>query len=263
MRRLYTSLGLIVFTVASLFAADDFWQKKDYQQWTSKECQQLLSKSPWSRSADIVDVVIQTIGQNDAPPPPRTGANMNTSQTTITPDETSASRASNNRINYVVQFRSAPPIRKAVVRSALINVNVDAQPPEKKKAYQDQAEQFVSAQFPDIVLVHVTYSSNVARYDRELANFWQHQTVDTIRNSFFLIGAHGRVAPLAFEAKPGAEREFEVTFPRTQNGEPVVGPSDKQLAVEFIHPTVAGKSESRMLIQFKVQDMVNDGKVIY
>jgi len=263
MRRFFASLSIILLTGASLYAGDSFWPKKDYHQWSMKECQLLLSRSPWSQPEGIVEVVIDPIRQGDAPPPRRSGANPGVSQsTTITPDETSSGRASNNQINYVVQFRSAPPIRKAVVRTALINVKVDEQPPDKKKAYQDQAEEFVSAQFPDAVLVHVSYSSNVARYDRELANFWQHQTLDTIRNSFFLIGARGRVAPVAFEVHPGAEREFEVTFPRTTDGEPLVGPRDKQISVEFTHPPVGGK-ESRMLVQFKIQDMIIDGTVIY
>src|SRR5262245_53702137 len=121
MRRL-VMLSAMLSIAGYLYAGDRYWEKKDYRQWTMKECEQLLVKSPWSHTQPaIVDVVIQAIRQGDAAPASRTGVNMNASQTTITPDETSSGRASSNQINYVVQFRSADPIRKAVVRSALIN----------------------------------------------------------------------------------------------------------------------------------------------
>jgi hypothetical protein len=253
---------ILVGVLAPLYAADNFWQKKDYHQWTLKECQQILEKSPWSNHEDIVDANVSALIRQGDVPSPRASTTISQS-TSIRPDETSSGRAANNTINYIVWFTSAPAVRKAIVRERLLAVKIDQQPPDKKQQYEAQAEQFVSAQFPEVVLVHVTYRSNVANFDRELATYWQHQTLDALKNDFYLIGAHGRVAPVNFEVLPGAAREFEVTFPRTINGEPLVGPSDKDIAVEFTNPPVGGKGSSRVYMKFKVQDMVSDGKVIY
>jgi len=84
-----------------------------------------------------------------------------------TPD-TTIGRASSTQISYVVQLRSALPLRQAVVRQELIRANVDSKPADLQKQMEAQAQRFVEAPM-DGVLDHVIYGSNVQNYDRELA----------------------------------------------------------------------------------------------
>jgi len=45
---------LIVISVSFLWAAD-FWLDKDYTSWTQKECETLLTKSPWVFSNSLFE----------------------------------------------------------------------------------------------------------------------------------------------------------------------------------------------------------------
>lgn len=255
MRRIFF-LSAALLLAFNLVTAEEFWQKTDYHRWSKEDCDRLLQKSPWAQRYGFAKAVM----------------------TPVASDDVEAGRAANEQIHYIIQLRSALPVRQAVVRQALLQAKIDRRTPAEKRSMEEQADKFVSAP-SSAVIVHVIYGSNIPNYHRDLHNYWAQQTLDTVKNTMALIGAQGRIVPIDFQLASGGAAEFEVIFPRTLNGQPLVTSTDKTLAFEFTHPPIGsfssgGNSRARLnaadpsdsghvLVQFKVKDMIMDGKVVY
>lgn len=240
-RRSFLLLGLLLGCLAAS-QGTEFWDKKEYREWSERECRKLLEDSPWARTYTLSRVLIEPLQ---------------------TPS-TERAREPHPQITYHVQFWSALPIRQALVRLQQIQQKYDRMTPAEQQAFDQQAEKFLAARFPDTVVLHVAYGSNVQVDDRELARHWQIQTTETLKNFVFLINSGGDKVPLLrYVSGGGARREFQLIFPREYEGRPLVGPEDKSLKLEFIHPRIGEQSESRVLIEFKVKKMLMRGAVVY
>ena len=225
--------------------AGEFWQEKDYRQWSKKECRKLLENSPWAKRYALGRVILEQIQ-------PR--------------QQESAERARETHpyTEYQVRFLSALPIRQALVRLAQINADYDKMAPEQQQAFDQQTAGLLNAQFADTVMLVVTYGSNVDVYDKPLARYWQHQTTETLKNFVFLAGRPGEKVPLLrYTVAGGAGREFRLIFPREYEGRPLLGPAGKTLQLEFLHPSIRGQPGVRVLIEFKVKKMLMQGAVVY
>jgi hypothetical protein len=233
-------LFLLLASVASP-QSKDFWAKKDYREWTDKECRKLLADSPWANHYTLGKVFIDSL------------------QT----DSSDRERQQNPTIEYKVQIRSAVPVRQALVRLSQINAKYDEMTEDGRKAFDQNAEKFLSGRDPELVVMHVNYSANVQNDDRDLSRHWRLQTTETLKNFTYLIGGGGVKVPLTmYRPGDGAAREFQFVFPRQHNQRPVVGPGDKTLMLEFNHPNIRGTA-TRILVQFKVEKMMIAGVVVY
>ena len=149
------------------------------------------------------------------------------------------------------------------MRLEQIRVKYDQFQPAQKQAADQRARDFLAVRFPDTVVLHVSYSSNVQSDDRDLVRYWRSQTIDTLKNFVFLIAAGEKVPLLRYSVTQGAGREFQLVFPREYKGRPLIGPNDKTLQLEFQHPAIRGQAGALVLIAFKVEKMLVQGKVIY
>ncbi len=237
---------LFLVALCSLAAVQggEFWHKKDYQQWSERECKKLLEDSPWAKSYTLSQVFITPLQDNES-------------------DTLARERQENLRFTYRVQFRSALPVRQAMVRQMQIAQKYDQMSPEQKQQFDQRAAEFLSARFPDTVVVHLSFSTNVQQDDREVARYWQAQTTETLKNSTYLIGPKGEKVELQRYTVTEAGRAFQFTFPRQYQGHPLVGPQDKTLKLEFKHPRVRTQGEVRVLIEFRVDKMLMQGEVMY
>lgn len=220
-------LNLLVVVVAA--QSKEFWQAKEYKQWSEKECKRMLENSPWASDYTLKQSRIDSLQAGNI--------------------ETRA--AQNWTVGYRVHFRSASPIRQAMARQQMLAEKYDQLSPEKKQSFDERIGKFLSASFADSVLIHVNYSSNLPDLDREMARYWQTQTTEGLKNNAFLIGSGGQRIPLArFIAATGAGREFQLSFPRQINGEPIASAKDKTIKVEFLHPKLGSEPETRVLLNF-------------
>jgi hypothetical protein len=231
----------MVLAALALAQSKGFWDKKDFTQWTDKECHKLLEDSPWASSYTISQIFFDR----------------------VTTDTTDRERQQNPRIEYKVQIRSALPIKQAIVRLSQINARYDQMNGDQRKAFDQNAEKFFAGRNPEWVVIHVNYSASTQLDDRDLTHYWHTQTTESLKNFTYLIGGGGAKVPLLIY-RPGASEahEFQLVFPREQNGRPVVTPNDKLLGIEFNHPEIRGAAE-RVLVQFKVDRMISQGSVIY
>jgi hypothetical protein len=201
--------------------AQEFWDKKEPQTWNLKECNRLLSDSPWAKSYELATVSAR-------------------------PLEMEADRRDDNvrKISYRVQIRSARPIRHAMIQRAKLNSKYDQMPAERKQAVDANAMEFLTRQFPDAIVVGVEYSASTADFDREMATYWQQQTLELLKNSTYLIARGKRIPPQQLFVSPGAGREFELIFPRMVDGQPIVTADDKSFVIEFQYPAVGQPTSS-------------------
>jgi len=244
--RMLCCLSLVWLVAAA--QSKEFWATKEYKQWNDKEVKRLLENSPWAQDYTLNRTYIEAL------------------QTSPTGDTRAAERGreSNTKMGYQAQLRSALPVRQALVRQQMITEKYEQLPPQKQKEFDERAGQFLAANFAETVMAHVIYHSNVAVDDRELARYWHTQTLETIKNSTFLIGAGGqKIQPLRYTPATGAGREFQLVFPRQVNGQPIAGPNDKSLKLEFKHPRTGDQNEQRVLIEFKLDRMTMQGAAVF
>jgi hypothetical protein len=238
----YFLLILNIFHHITLAQSGNFWNSKDYKQWSEKECKKLLESSPWANDYTITQVLIEPL-QNSS---------------------TERAREQRPEIKYHAQFRSALPIRQALVRLSQITQGYEQLLPEQKQLFDKQSEEFLTHSFLDTIVLYVQYSSNVQVDDRDLMQFWRKQTTETLKNFVFLIGSEGQKIPLQkYSVGDGAKRDFQFTFPREYEGRPVISVNDKSLKLEFSHPKVGGHTPARILIDFKVGKMRVQDKVVF
>lgn len=123
-RYLLGILGVWAVTGAALVAAD-FWVDKPFLEWSDKDVQKMTTDSPWAA----------TVGVALPPPPPR-------------PTDDVGGRgggrgdgfgADPTRVRVTVSWRSALPMKQAVVRSA---VGQGGTPTDEQNTFLAAAEQF-------------------------------------------------------------------------------------------------------------------------
>jgi hypothetical protein len=239
-------LGLTV-TVAILIAAalaTDFWQSKPYTEWTKREVERITTSSPWAqtvvlRKANMAQIRRQTgkfatgAGEGEGTPDPE--------------------------VDYAISLRTARPIREALVRESALSQKYEQMDATAKAQFDQKWSQFLAQRFPDKVIINVKYSSNTTDVDRQLAAYWQSQTLDTVKVETYLNGPDGeRLPPIAFWAGKGASREFQLAFAR-----PAEAPRNASFSIEFKHPDVTDQPSSRITARFNVKDLEYRGEITF
>jgi len=250
MRKIFCFALPVIFLAASsaTFGAD-FWENKQYDKWSQKECSKLLQNSPWAQDFTLLDSELQ--------------------ESTKTSDD-----GQQFHIKYQMQFRSALPVRQAIVRLMQIAQKYESLGAEQKQQFDQSANAFLSSGFPDAVVLYVTYETNSRTTEMELARYWQSQTADLLKNRVFLRNSRGEQVALAqYNVSQGGEHSFQFIFPRQVDGKPLVGPEDKSLMLEFTYPAVnipggyrklpADGKDGNGFMEFKPKKMIFQGNLVY
>jgi len=223
-----------LFVATSYAMAEDFWIKKDYTQWTDEEVKKVMTNSPWAK-----DVLVSASGFLGGQRPP--------SDSDSTEESGGGGRGGRGRgrgggggggsaetmLNLNMSWRSALPLRKALVRS---RVGAGAPiPPE--------AQQLVTQEQGEYVIV---VSGVPARSARAIQNPAE------LGKSMLKIGKKSPVAAKAFDVQARTQTADVIfVFPKT---EPIVA-EDKEVEVVLR----LGQVEVRK--KFNLKEMVYNGKL--
>jgi hypothetical protein len=241
--RLRTILLLFTTTFLSVsLLADDFWENKPSAEWSEKDLKKLMEDSPWSSKFPISEVVIQ--------------------QTSRSVD--AVDRDFQKEMWYRAQFWTALPMREAQARLQQFQVKYNQMKPEDKKVFDERAKQFIERQYPDTIIIRITYGSNVDDWGRKLATFWAEQTSDLQKNNIFLVTNGKRVPMLSLQQTQPGSREFYVIFPRQVDGEVIGTKPDAKIGIEFQHPDSVGPKSAngqRVWMQFRPGKMIYRGNL--
>jgi hypothetical protein len=238
-----TRIALVLLALLPAVAgfAQGFWQKKAPGQWSARECESLLTDSPWAKSRILGDVLIEDLEKPGS----------------------IEGREGHPWISYTARFWSAQPVRQAYVRQLRLSKDFLALLPERKQTAEESHQRLLNTEFSDRIVLMIVCTTNFDAYKRDLIRYWQTRPGALWAMDTFLITSKGRIPPLAVGVVPGEGGQFELHFPRTLNKQPVVGPADKSISIEFIHPDTGVLRTERILFNFKVKDMILGGVPIY
>jgi hypothetical protein len=230
MPRRYTAVILAIFMSTAVAAgADDFWVSKDWKQWSKDDCEKLLGDSPWAH-----------IWRNG--------------------------NTTGDKFVFVVQLRSALPIRQAIVRQLQFQQSYDKLNDTQRSDFDRQANNILNRSYDDAILVHVNFSRgllglNLSTDFRRLPKELDTLDVTLVTNEHLRIKAN-RVDLSQKEAA------FDATFPRMQNGAPVLAVTQAHLWIQFARPSVLdidGRTYpgGPVEVEFVPAKMVVGGKFLY
>lgn len=228
--------------LAALPLRAQFWVGGDFQTWSKQECERLLASSPWARTRSVSQVVLLPLDRpGDFPVP---------------------GRETTPQVFYTVRFLSALPIRQALVRFSDLARGDKEVPLEEEAARQARAERFIQQTYPHHIVVQLLFTTNARAYDQELLTFWQTRGIERLKQEVLLHGGGPMVAPSQIVIVPGGHGEIHLIFPREVDGRPVATPAARSLRLEFPHPQIGVLPEERIFLEFRVRDMIVDGKLV-
>ena len=115
MRRRHIAIAIVWLAVCAVLTAADFWEEKELTAWSDRDVQRMMSNSPWAKRITVV-----------FPRPPRAAINDSVG------GAQAAGRGGGGRGGFggdafggrqqsrlVVQWRSALPMRQAIVRGRI------------------------------------------------------------------------------------------------------------------------------------------------
>jgi hypothetical protein len=245
MRRLVAA-GLMILGVTALAVrADDFWAKKNWKDWSASDCKKLLEDSPWAHRKLIQNESnvsrlpsAGTAGVGAAPSQADTAQNKDTGE-----------------VNYVIQMRSAAPIREALIRQAQLEKQYDKMSDADKKAFDAQMDKLYKYN-DDTIAVHIRYYANRDSLGADLSKSWKSLPRDTVPADVYLISSNGtKVSARTYLADPDGKDEFDLTFPRAALAEGL-----KSFKLQLPHPALGDFGAQKITIEFKLDKMSFEGK---
>jgi hypothetical protein len=240
MRLRHASAILGVLILALLTAvADDFWVKKDWKQWTASDCKKLLESSPW-----VVRKLVENESNVNRLPSAANGANADT-----------ALNKDAGEVNYIVQIRSAAPVRRALIREQQIAHQYDTMTEAAKKDFDGQMDQIYNGR-QDVIILHVKYSATRDQLAIDISKSWKSIPADTVPADMNLLASNGsKATPVVFSADPDGGDGFLLTYPRNMLGE-----GFKSFKLQIPHPALGDFGASKVFVEFKLDKMTFEGK---
>jgi hypothetical protein len=222
-------LILVCLPVPLAVWAADFWTTKPYHDWSAKETQRMMEDSPWAATLTLGSI-----------------------QSNVISVDPNTNRGYDPEMSYILQFRSARPIREAQVRLQQLSLHYDGMPADQKAAFDANANNYLAATFPDRVLVSVTFRSSNQGHENWLRTYWTNQSTDKLSTKVFLNADEGRLSLTDYSFK---DDTLQFTFPRPKKLSP-----DGTIGVEFAHPELDRVHERRIVQEFSLKKMLVDGQ---
>lgn len=213
---------------------------KPYTEWSEKDAMKMLNNSAWS--------YMQSFRGS-----PETGATFR--------GATPGGRAPNTRpmvddasyVNLRVRLLSARPIRQA--HSRLIELGMK----QKNEKLVEQLRRFATVDSPEQIVITLSPDKNDSQLlMQDLMAILNKLTTTGIRNETFIQSGGKRQYLVEYNPPQSDGFGARFVFARNVNGEPFVGPNDKEL--EFFAEL---NSNFKIKATFKLQNMIYDGKLEY
>ncbi len=234
-KRKWSAIVALILFCAGLIFAKDFWENP-FDKWSQKDVVKMISDSPWASSQTV------TSGA-----PSREGTKGGETETYY---------------KFTARLFSALPIREAYVRMSRIMNKYDDMSAEQRQQFDARFNKPLTLDFSDTVVVVMEYTStpNDTNFTRDMKNFLDQATADTLKQNIYLITkGNGRVDLKEYyppgKMVPGAT----FVFPRKVDGKEIVSAGDKELRFQVgWMPTV-----NSVYVDFKPQKMTYKGQLSY
>lgn len=194
-------LSVLVLLTLTLWAAEP-WKDKKYTEWSEKEAEQILERSPWATAVTIPTGMSSTSDRGQG-----SGAGGRGSSQQPGDDM--------NMIDFTVAWYSSAPVREAHARLALMHA----------KASEDQIRQFLQP-VSNVCLITVT-----GPYQRILM---AENKDEMMKKAYLQVKGKEKVFATDYTPPSPQSRLAIFQFPRSLDGAPLLAEADKD--VEFVAP---------------------------
>ena len=234
----------VAIALMALMAAAAVAQKNDgpWAEWSKKDCEKLISDSPWAKTQTDTDTseMFFTPGSGG----PDVGRNSAGNR-----DFHGATNQAVN-VQFVVRFFSARPVRQALARLMEIN----NKPPADVVA---KLHQFAEMQSTNSIIVTVTFVSNDQRYSGVVMQQFNSAATGSLKNDAYLQRSDAKQLFLEEYVPPGKDGfGARFIFLRAIDGEPFIKDATGELRFYAKYPN--GIKIDR---RFKLADMMYQGQL--
>ena len=184
-----------------------------------------------------------------------------------TPDSSPAGvLGTEDQLEYIVQLRSALPVREALIRQQQLDQNYEKMSVDQRTAFDTRGARILERNFDDVILVHVDYSG------ADLGPLFGNPPRAIIKTpsnlEVSLVADDGsKVSATRVDVnEPNAT--FDAIFPRLAGGVPAIKDRQKHFAIQFQSPGVSvsklvAVASQQVKVEFDLSKMVIDGKLSY
>ena len=230
-------LSLCVLFLAGVAGAQKKF--KPWIEWNEKDAQKILEESPWAHTQTETDTSEMFYKPTASPTAGGTTAERN---------ERGAFNQSMNA-NFRIRFLSSKPIRAAFAKTLSA----------KQPNLSDGLRAFVDREFPDHIVVAVTFDASDRRVEGPVMQTFNSINLGVLQNTTFLETKNGKrnfIIQYQIPSQDGLGAKF--IFPRNVDGEPFLTPQSGEL--RFYSEM---SKTLKLNMRFKVADMMYEGKLEY
>jgi len=204
-----------------------------YQNWTLSEALKVLNDSSWARQETYTQV-IGGIG--------------------------SGIQGEKEIYNtFFIRFLSATPIRQAYARIKQIHMGYDELSEPEREKINEEIRQGLELDVSQWIVVAVTFRSNSLNQQSRVDQFFQSQTLETLRTRVFLsTDSFPKLYPLAYYPPKEESVGAKFVFPRKVDNIPVVTADEEMVIFEL---DVIGMEPDLRTI-FSIPEMIVDGTLV-
>jgi len=211
----------IILSTGMLHAGrkNENWMEKPYTKWDQKQVSEMFNKSAWAQTKDFRGLAAGMHGttSNMGAAAATNGAVTGTGGGTLGVDVP--------QFTFTARFFSSQPIREAYVRMLQLQTHYDQMPAAQQQAFDQKVGVLVHADFSQEVLVTLHYHTNDPNSQRDMDQWFNTQTAETLNQNVYLYTPAGQIQLLKYRPPQGnTVLGAQFIFPRLFNGEPILQP---------------------------------------
>lgn len=227
---------LLAFFLLSLFmpcARPDGLPEKEFSKWSVEEAVSVLNKSPWARQMTFTRVVggigSGVFGEKEI------------------------------YSTFFVRILSAPPIRQALVRLQQIQQGYDRMDTAARTEFDGLTTRLLDPDVGRWIVLTVNFRSNDPDTERNVKQFFQSQSFETIKNRVHLSTLlFPQLEISAYYPPQGDAIGAKFVFPREVKSQPVLTDEDKTVTFQLDPVGI----ESDLIVDFPVAPMKINGELV-
>ncbi len=230
-RRFLIAGAAMILSIGMLYAGKkhEDWMDEPFTKWDQKEVGELFNKSAWAVARDFRGQVQGMHGTvTDMGATRASGAVSGTGGGTAGVDVP--------QFTFTARLFSAQPIREAYVRMLQLLNKYDAMPAAEQKAFDQKVDAYLHEDFSQKVVVTLTYQTNDPNSKRDMDQWFNTQTTDTLNQNAYLYSpiAGQLMLQKYFPPSQGGPFGAQFIFPRVFKGEPILQPgSEKKMRFQL------------------------------
>ena len=233
------------------------WMDEPFTKWDQKQVNEVFNKSAWAVSKSFRG---QVTGEHGTVTDRGGGQATNGAVTGVGGGTRGVDVP---EYNFTARFFSAQPIREAYVRMLQLMNHYDTLPADRQKQFDQKVNGLLHADVSDEVTITLSYHTNDPIAQRDMIQWFNTQTTDTLNQNAYLYTPSGQI-PLLKYIPPqdgGGGLGARFIFSRTFKGEPILQPNATgKLRFQLSWQPQVGQT---MYIDFKPEDMTYKDQFSY